>query len=53
MHEGVIYSCDQCEHKAKQKRNLKIHVESIHGNVTYSCDQYEIKAERKKLEKAH
>ena len=35
----VTYSCNQCEYKAKQKQQLKVHIESNHGNVTYSCDQ--------------
>ena len=39
--ENVTFSFQNCEYKAKQKRKLKIHKESVHGNVTYACDQNE------------
>ena len=51
--DNVTYPCDQCEYKATQKRNLKIHIESIHDNVTYSCDQCEYKVTRKENLKRH
>ena len=38
---------DQCKYKANITRNLKIHVEFIHGNVTYSSNQCEYKAKQK------
>ena len=30
VHEGVQYSCDQCDFKATRKHSLKVHVEDIH-----------------------
>ena len=30
IHEGVNYPCDQCEYKANQKCNLKIHIKRKH-----------------------
>ena len=32
-HEGVRYSCDQCEHQATHQGNLKKHKEAIHEGV--------------------
>ena len=39
VHEGVYYSCDQCDYKATHKSSLKMHKEPIHEGVCYSCDQ--------------
>ena len=33
------YTCDQCDYKVTQKRNLKSHIKSVHENVRYICDQ--------------
>ena len=30
VHEGVKYSCDQCEYQAGQKDNLKAHKRTKH-----------------------
>ena len=30
QHAGLLHACDQCEYKAKYKRDLKIHIESAH-----------------------
>ena len=39
QHAGLLHACDQCEYKAKYKRDLKIHIESAHEGVVYSCDR--------------
>ena len=31
--------------KAKQISNLKVHIETPHGNFTFSCDQCDYKAQ--------
>ena len=38
-HEGIHYSCNQCEYKATTTGSLKKHVESTHEGVRYPCDQ--------------
>ena len=43
-HEGVIYSCDECDHRAMTQSNLKQHQESKHEGVIYSCNQCNYKA---------
>ena len=30
QHDGVKYACDQCDFKATQKNNLKIHIKKKH-----------------------
>ena len=37
QHAGLLHACDQCEYKAKHKRDLKIHIESAYEGVVYSC----------------
>jgi hypothetical protein len=36
-HEGIVYSCNQCDYKATQQANLKRHQQSKHEGVKYSC----------------
>ena len=50
---NVRYSCDQCDHKATQKGDLKKHIDSVHGDVWYSCDQCDYKTKWKGNLKAH
>ena len=38
-HEGLRYSCNQCEYQATLQVNLKSHEQSKHGGVKYSCKQ--------------
>ena len=47
MHEGLTYSCDHCDHKAKRKSDLLQHVQSVHEGITYSCEHCDHKAKRK------
>ena len=47
MHEGVSYTCDRCDHKAKWKSDLLRHVQSVHEGITYSCEHCDHKAKRK------
>jgi hypothetical protein len=42
-HEGVRYSCDQCEYKATTTGNLILN-DSIHKGVCYPCGQCYYKA---------
>ena len=44
VHEGVTYSCEHCDYKAKQKSDLLRHVQSLHEAVTYSCEHCDYKA---------
>ena len=40
-HEGVKYSCDQCDYQATQKTNNLIrHGQSKHDGVKYSCSTH-------------
>ena len=50
---NVRYSCDQCDHKATQKGDLKKHIDSVHGDVWYPCDQCDHKARQKGNLKTH
>ena len=34
----MTYSCNQCQYKATQQSNLKIHQQSKHEGVKYSCN---------------
>ena len=47
QHQGVCYSCDNCQYKAPTPTHLKTHVESIHEGVRYPCDQCDYKATQK------
>ena len=38
------YQCQQCDYKASQSTNLRIHVEAIHEGVRYTCNQCDYKA---------
>ena len=44
VHEGVKFSCDQCNYKAKWKSSLRKHIKSIHEGVKFPCNQCEYKA---------
>ena len=39
MHEGVKYTCDQCDYQATQQSNLTVHIQSKHEGIKYVCDQ--------------
>ena len=47
IHEGVRYSCVQCDYQASKKYNLKTHVATKHEGVHHSCDQCDYKATEK------
>ena len=36
-------ACDQCDCKAIQKQQVKIHKQSKHDDMKYTCDQYDDK----------
>ena len=40
-HDGVRYSCEQCEYVATTVSSLKQHKDAKHEGVRYSCDQCE------------
>ena len=44
VHEGVCYTCEQCNFKTKTKYNLKQHLKSIHDGVYFKCEQCDLKA---------
>ena len=46
-HDGICYSCDQCDHSATQKDHFKYHEESNHDKTHYNCDQCDYSATRK------
>ena len=46
-HEGVRYECDQCDNKAKEKSNLKKHIDGEHKGLvvaskTFPCSQCDL-----------
>ena len=47
IHEGVQYSCKQCNYKAPKKSNLVEYVKSIHNRVQYSWYQCDYKSGNK------
>ena len=38
MHEGIRFSCEQCDYKATSRANLKKHVQGRHAARTLPCD---------------
>ena len=38
MHEEKKYLCDECDHVATQKGNLRRHKQSVHEGKKYKCD---------------
>ena len=47
MHEGITYSCEHCDYKAKWKGDFLQYVQSMHEGVTYTCDHCDHKAKWK------
>ena len=43
VHEGVKYSCKQCDYKASQSGHLTTHKMSVHEGVKYSCNHCDLK----------
>ena len=46
-HEGIKYSCEQCDYEATMKANLLRHLKSKHEEVKYPCNQCDYKATMK------
>ena len=44
LHDGVMFSFDQCDYKATLKGSLAKHLKSIHKGLKFSCDQCDYKA---------
>ena len=53
VHDGVKYSCNQCDSKFSRQDNLKIHKMSVHEGVKYSCNQCDYKGSHKSHLKKH
>ena len=51
VHEGIDYPCDQCDHKATRKKNLKRHKIYIHESIEYKCDLCDKFIKRSNLKK--
>ena len=47
VHQGVKFSCNQCNYKARQKGHLLRHRKSMHEGVKFSCDQCNYDATKK------
>ena len=52
-HEGMRYTCDQCDYKFTDTGNLDKHVKTIHGGIHYPCSQCDYKATQKPYLKSH
>ena len=52
-HEGIRYTCDQCDYKATLKKDRKKHKESQHEGVRYPCDKCDYKATEKSKLRIH
>ena len=52
-HDGVRYSCNQCEYQATQQGSLKTHQQFKHKCVQYFCDQCEYQAATQSSLKTH
>ena len=38
-HSGVVFGCDICGITVSTKVNLKMHIQSVHGEKNIKCDQ--------------
>ena len=47
MHEGLVFGCDQCDHKATSNSKLGHHKQITHEKLIYDCNQCEYKANSK------
>ena len=43
-HEGVMYSCNQCDYQAGYQGHLTIHIQTKHEGIKYACDQCDYQA---------
>ena len=48
-----MFECDQCDSKYKQKKHLKIHIQSKHEGVKYACNQCEYQVTKQSSLKNH
>ena len=42
-HEGMRYSCDQCDYKVSQHSLFRLHQRAKHEGVRYNCNQCDYK----------
>ena len=47
QHEGLCFSCDQCDPKTPYPAKLKIHIKLKHKGIHHKCDQCNFKALKK------
>ena len=47
LHEGIKYTCGQCQHKATRKESLAQHRRAIHEGIRYPCGQCQHQATSK------
>ena len=52
-HEDETFQCIICETKLKNKKNLRIHMQSIHEGKIFQCKLCEYKAKRINSLKRH
>ena len=45
QHEGILFSCDRCEFKAKKKLLVKRHMKAKHADGVFHCGQCSFKAD--------
>ena len=43
-HEGIKYSCNQCDYQATQQGNLQKHIQSVHEGIKYPCNHCDYQA---------
>ena len=48
-HEGVKFTCDQCDYKAPSKSSLLVHFKSMHEGVKFLCSQCDYQAKWKNM----
>ena len=53
LNDKFKYSCEFCDYKVNQKRQLQCHIKSIHDGVKYSCEYCDYKASLKRNLQVH
>ena len=53
MHEGIRYSCDECDWSTIRSDRLKVHIENKHLGIRHFCSQCGFLASTKKYLDRH
>ena len=53
IHEGVKYTCNQCDQQFTQNTSLTKHIKSIHEDVKYPCNQCDYQATQRWVLRRH